>query len=175
VPITTPNGLAVRSAICCVPGDFTDDWPALLAVLFDEDMRAVPRLLARPGASPTALIEPIPTRPVRCAGGPVGLLNLDAVRAHGYRDALARYRAWSTADPADRPGPVQQALLDAGEEAFLTHQALHRLVGDAVIIVGGPPLYPADTSPLARLEFLHVANELLQALPADHVVIAVTV
>ncbi|WP_432830862.1 hypothetical protein [Dactylosporangium sp. CA-092794] len=175
MPINLPTGLTIRTVTFWYPATILGitDWRTTLACLFDEDLRPARRLLAEPHsrANRGLLAAPGDGDPIRCAGGPLRLLDLAATGALAASEARARYDTWSATGRigARRPNPVESALLAAGPAAYVTYHSLRRLTGDALIIMAtGACLYPQETSPQALIDHMQQAIlQLADAAPDD--------
>jgi hypothetical protein len=175
VPISLPNGTTIRTVTFWYPAGHLGitDWRVPLAYLFDDEMRPERRLLAMPtsGRSWALLAAPNDTDPIRCAGGPLRLLDLTATGARAAQEAGIRHDAWSATSRirARRPGRVESALLQAGRRSYVTYHSLRRVVGDALIIMRtGAWLYPTAASPQALLDHVQQATlQLADAAPDD--------
>jgi hypothetical protein len=180
VPIRMPTGITLRTVTFWYPATHLGitDWRETLANLFDDDLRPERRLLACLQADDdrTLLAVPVDGHPVRCAGGPVRLLDMAASADLAKDNAAVRYDMWSATGRvgARRPGPVELALLRAGRHAYLTYHSLRRVVGDALIVMADQSwLYPAGASPQALLDHVHHATLRLADAAADDVLVTV--
>jgi hypothetical protein len=180
VPINLPNGTTLRTVTFWYPADHLGitDWATTLACLFDEDLRPERRLLAMPTSprSRTLLAAPRDCDPVRCAGGPVRLLDIAATGALAAREAGARHDGWSATGRvgARRPGRLESALLRAGRHRYITYHSLRRVVGDVLVIMRtGASLYPAAANPQALLDHVEQATVLLADAAPDDVLVTV--
>jgi hypothetical protein len=182
VPINLPNGSTLRTVTFWYPADHLGitDWRTTLACLFDDDLRPERRLLATP-TSPrarTLLAAPSDADPIRCAGGPLRLLDLVATGALAAREAGARHDGWSATARVGsrRPGRVESALLRAGRHSYVTYHSLRRVVGDVLVVMRtGASLYPAAASPQALLDHVQQATVQLADAAPDDVLVAVGV
>jgi hypothetical protein len=180
VPISLHHGVTLRTVTFWYPADHLGitDWATTLACLFDDDLRPQPRLLALPtcpGAR-TLLAAPRDTHPVRCAGGPLRLLDIPATGALAAREAEARYDAWSATSRIGtrRPRQAESDLLQAGRCSYVTYHRLRRVVGDALIIMRtGTWLYPAAASPQALLGHVQQATAQVAGAAPDDVLVTV--
>jgi hypothetical protein len=106
----------------------------------------------------------------------VRLLDIAASADLATSEAAARHDTWSVTGRVGsrRPGRVEQALLRAGRDTYLTYHSLRRVVGDALIIMADQTwLYPAGASPQALLDHVHQATLRLSDAAADDVLVAV--
>ncbi|MEU7874280.1 hypothetical protein [Dactylosporangium sp. NPDC049140] len=180
MPINLPNGTTLRTVTFWYPADHLGitDWATTLACLFDDDLRPERRLLATPTAprARTLLAAPRNTDPIRCAGGPLRLLDLAATCVHAAREAAARHDAWSATARvgARRPGRLESTLLRAGRHHYVTYHSLRRVVGDVLVIMRtGTALYPAAASPQALLDHVEQATARLADANPDDVLVTV--
>jgi hypothetical protein len=180
VPITLPHGVTLRTVTFWYPAGHLGitDWATTLACLFDDDLRPVRRLLAQPlpPSTRTLLAAPADTRPVRCAGGVLRLLDIAATSALAEQEADVRYDRWSATSRIGprRPHRIEAALLRAGRSSYVTYHRLRRVVGDALISMRtGAYQYPADASPQALLEHVQHATEQLAGAAPDDVLVTV--
>ncbi|WP_426513104.1 hypothetical protein ACPPVO_22160 [Dactylosporangium sp. McL0621] len=175
MPINLPNGTTLRTVTFWYPADHLGitDWATTLRCLFDDDLRPERRLLAMPTSPGTRalLAAPYDADPVRCAGGPLRLLDIAATGAVAARAAAARHDVWSATARvgARRPGRVESALLRAGRPSYVMYHSLRRVVGDVLVIMRtGASLYPAAASPQALLDHVERATaQLAEAAPDD--------
>jgi hypothetical protein len=182
VPINLPNGSTLRTVTFWYPADHLGitDWRTTLACLFDDDLRPERRLLATPTSlrARTLLAAPSDADPIRCAGGPLRLLDLVATGALAAREAGIRHNGWSATARVGsrRPGRVESALLRAGRHSYITYHSLRRVVGDVLVVMRtGASLYPAAASPQALLDHVHQATVQLADAAPDDVLVTVGV
>jgi hypothetical protein len=181
VPIKMTAGVTVRTATFWFPADYLGitDWPTTFADVLDRYLTPTPRLIAAVPADRTQLAAPTGDGPIRCAGGPLRLLDLAASSAIAGRDADRRYHQWSAtgAIGARRrfPRGTELALLRAGRDTYQTYHRLRQVVGDALLDRGTDTvLGPADATPAGLLAYLHDATAHLATACADDVLVTVT-
>jgi hypothetical protein len=180
VPINLPNGCTLRTVTFWYPADHLGitDWATTLACLFDDDLRPERRLLALPTSprSRTLLAAPRDADPIRCAGGPLRLLDIAATGALAAREAATRHDTWSATARVGtrRPGRLETALLHAGRHSYVAYHSLRRVVGDVLVIMRtGAWLYPAAASPQALLDHVEQATAQLADAAPDDVLVTV--
>jgi hypothetical protein len=181
MPIKMATGVTLRTVTFWCPANYLGitDWPCILAQLFDEDLRPDRRLLALPEADREVrwLASPGVGRPVRCAGGPLRLIDVAGTGALAAEEAAARHRLWSATGhvvPRRRPRSVELALLRAGRDSYVTYHRLRRVVGDALLARGcGDVLVPADARPQTLLDHLRTATSRLADADPDDVLYTV--
>ena len=183
MPITTPAGTTARTVTFWYPAaakGFTD-WSIPLSVMFDDDLRPHPRLLAHPPRTAheqTLLAAPKPGTPLKCAGGRLDLLDLPGTGEHAAHEARTRYDLWSRSSRirGRRPNPLESALLQAGERTYVTYHRLRRVVGDVLIDMRSTDwVMPAAATPEALIDYVHHAAYRLSDAAPDDVLVAVTV
>ncbi|MEJ3741805.1 hypothetical protein WEI85_00685 [Actinomycetes bacterium KLBMP 9797] len=181
MPITTPAGVHVRTATFWFPANHwgIDDWTIPLSTMLGGELEPDPRLLALPphsGRARALLAAPVDGSPIRCAGGLLGLLDLAGTGAEAAQRARARRDTWSQTGRirGRRPGRVEEALLRAGRQTYVTYHSLRRVVGDALIIMGTrTPLCPTERTTQALVDYVHQATmRLADAAPDDVLVTA---
>ncbi|GAA0896074.1 hypothetical protein [Virgisporangium aurantiacum] len=182
MPINLPNGIILRTVTFWYPADFLGitDWRTTLACLFDDALRPERRLLAIPTSPGTRalLAAPSTANPIRCAGGPLRLLDIAATGALAAREAVTRHDAWSATARvgARRPGRLESALLQAGRHSYVTYHSLRRVVGDVLVVMRtGAALYPAAADPQALLDHVQQATMQLADAAPDDVLVTVGV
>ncbi|GIJ62030.1 hypothetical protein [Virgisporangium aurantiacum] len=180
MPINLPTGATVRTVTFWYPADFLGitDWATTLACLFDDDLGPEQRMLALPTTRRTRTLLAAPTNadPIRCAGGPLRLLDIAATGALAAREAGTRHDGWSATARVGtrRPGRVESALLQAGRHSYVTYHSLRRVVGDALVTMRtGAWLYPAAASPQALLDHVQQATARLADAAPDDVLVTV--
>jgi hypothetical protein len=176
MPIVTPTGVVIRHVVLCVAATTAVPVHALDR-LFDDDVRPEPRLLARPGSDPAALSAVQPGQPLRCAGGPRRLIDLDLMRGHAGRMAHSRYRRWRNRPDAVDVRAWERALMQQGRDAYVEHRRLRATAGDAFLVLDGEGrrICPADISLAARHSYAIDVNRHLDALAGDALVLTATV
>jgi LSD1 subclass zinc finger protein len=180
MPINLPTGATVRTVTFWYPADFLGitDWGTTLTLLFDDDLRPEQRMPALPTCrrARTLLAAPTGADPIRCAGGPLHLLDIAATGALAAREAEARHDRWSATARVGtrRPGRLESALLRAGRHSYVTYHSLRRVVGDALVTMRtGGWLYPAAASPQALLDHVAQATARLADAAPDDVLVTV--
>ncbi|XVV10891.1 hypothetical protein ACQP2X_39545 [Actinoplanes sp. CA-131856] len=175
MPIRTPTGWLIRRVVVHVKATaFTR--PLRLDALFDDDIRPDPRLRARPGSDPADLAASQPDEPLRCAGGPIALIDIADMRRHAERVAANRYRRWCQRPTAIDLRAWERELAASGSDAYVAHLRARALAGDALIVLGGPErLCPRDTSLDARRRYADDVADYLDALPSNDQIIAALV
>ena len=176
MPIITPNGVVIRRVVVCIPASTAAAVPNI-EWLFGDEVRLQPRLVARPGSDPDALVDAQPGRPPRCAGGPRQLIDLEHTRRRAARVALNRYRHWRSRPDAVDLRRWERILLEHGRDTYVEYHRLRATAGDALIILGdhGARYCPTDTTLEARREYACAVDRRLDALASDALVLTATV
>jgi hypothetical protein len=173
MPVITPTGMVIRNVVACLaisPGAADPD------LLFDDELQPTPRLLARPGCDPAALVLAVTTgAALRCAAAPHRLVDLDQMRQRATRIADRRYRRWRRRPDSVDLRAWERTLLQQGRAAFVEYHRLRSVAADALVPPDGDPICAQDTSMPQRLRYAQAANRLLDQLPGDTLLMSATI
>jgi hypothetical protein len=174
MPIVTPSGVVIHNVVACLTaeaGQVPD--PGLL---FPEELQPAPRLWARPDCDPRALTLAVRIgASVRCAAAPHRLIDLAGMRQHAGRLAGSRFHRWRRRPGRARLRAWERDALAQGRDVFVEYHRLRSVAADALVHVEGPTLCPRDTSMQECLRYAREANQLLDELPGDTLLIAATI
>ncbi|MBC3844498.1 hypothetical protein GXW82_43235 [Streptacidiphilus sp. 4-A2] len=135
-----------------------------------------PRLLFEPSL-PSGEVRP--RGPLRCDGGPRGLLDFEGMRAAAAARAAATWAASHVDGPADLHSPTEeqpQASISGDRSAFIERAAVLAVPTYALITLDGRWADPLDPSPLQEQaspeeDYWPLADRYLLGLPEDVLVV----
>ncbi len=175
----------VHTMIVCVPDELPGEVfdRRLLDRHFGVQGSLVPRFWAKPGnpLRRRGLVDARKGKPTPCAGGPLRLLDLEALR-HSYAMAAAfRYQTWSTVvrgtrdarawvhylhrhvnDPVDYP--IQRAQADFGNQPRVLAMRSHNAVTYGGASLDEQELEMFQAGPVAYQNFQYLAAAVADAL-----------
>ena len=174
LPITVNSGLVIRHVIYVIPTHLVTGVPHPSGLL-GEDLQPEPRLFAYPGSDPADLVAASDDDPLRCAGGPRGLIDLARSRQRGISKGTERYAHWRRSPGTIRLRAWERDLAGQDRDAYVQYWGARMTAADALIHLSGPQLCPVDSSVAAGIRYAQEANRLLDDLAENTLIIAAEV
>lgn len=176
MPIITAAQVRISHITYCIPPQLAGLVANPASVVFDAQIRPDHRLLARPDSRPMRLVQVRDGSPLRCAGGPLRMIDLDQMRRRGAERARHRLAQRRAGVPTQQWRRWETELLDLGEHLYLEYWQLRLTAADALCELRSaderPPLCPLSNSPHARLAYVRQANQRLNELPGGTLLLA---
>ncbi|MFC0532131.1 hypothetical protein [Phytohabitans kaempferiae] len=179
MPIVTATQVRISHITYCIPPRVAQRVTNPASAVFDDQIRPDHRLLARPDSKRERLVQVRDGSPLRCAGGPLWMIDLDRMRRRGLERARHRLAQRRDGVRTQQWRRWETELLELGEDAYLEYWQLRHAAVDALCELRSadrrPPLCPLNNSPHARLAYVRQANRRLAELPGGTLLLAARV